>query len=322
MERAREIVEIQKELFSMSENKCAICRNVAQSTPTDRDAYRFSCPTCGNYEISREAIPDTNQLAFQSKAYILSGVTRNISEDGGSVTISTTNIKELLDTAPIPKDPLEMIDRILLYVARKTKTADSAVELSFTRDYPIAFAQSGAEFEFVITKAMELDYLEPIEGDKYRLGFEGWRRVSELRKTERDSNQAFVAMWFSEELLPIWRDGFKKALEETGYDPIRIDLMEYNEKICDRIVAEIRRSGLLVGDFTGNRGGVYFETGFAMGRGIPVIWTCRDTDIKKVHFDTRQYNHIVWTDSNDLKEKLINRIEATLPGRVRRSSRA
>ena len=50
-----------------------------------------------------------------------------------------------------------------------------------------------------------------------------------------------------------------------------------------------------------------------LGLGIPVVWTCRDTDIDKAHFDTRQYNHIVWTDSDDLKEKLIARIEATVP---------
>jgi nucleoside 2-deoxyribosyltransferase len=82
------------------------------------------------------------------------------------------------------------------------------------------------------------------------------------------------------------------------------------------IVAEIRRSGLVVADFTGNRGGVYFEAGFAMGLGIPVIWTCRDTDINAVHFDTRQYNHIVWKEAGDLREQLQRRIEATIPGRA------
>ena len=49
-----------------------------------------------------------------------------------------------------------------------------------------------------------------------------------------------------------------------------------------------------------------------------MIWTCRDTDIDDVHFDTRQYNHIVWKDAADLKKRLADRIEATLPTRVRR----
>jgi len=55
--------------------------------------------------------------------------------------------------------------------------------------------------------------------------------------------------------------------------------VHHNEKICDKIVSEIRKSRLLVADFTDNRGGVYFEAGFAMGLSIPVIWMCRASDV-------------------------------------------
>ena len=79
------------------------------------------------------------------------------------------------------------------------------------------------------------------------------------------------------------------------------------------IIGEIRRSGLVVADFTGNRGGVYFEVGSAMGLGIPLIWTCRDTDISEVHFDTRQYNHIIWKEPEDLKQQLEYRTAAVVP---------
>lgn len=71
----------------------------------------------------------------------------------------------------------------------------------------------------------------------------------------------------------------------------------------------------MIADFTGNRNGVYFEAGFAMGLGIPVIWTCRKDHIDNVHFDTRQYNHIVWETPEELREKLTYRIEATIPNR-------
>jgi nucleoside 2-deoxyribosyltransferase len=69
----------------------------------------------------------------------------------------------------------------------------------------------------------------------------------------------------------------------------------------------------MVADFTEHKPGVYFESGFAMGLGIEVIRTCRDTDLKDTHFDTRQYNHIVWKDELDLKDKLIARVQATVP---------
>jgi nucleoside 2-deoxyribosyltransferase len=135
----------------------------------------------------------------------------------------------------------------------------------------------------------------------------GERRIAEGIK------QVFVAMWFDDSLTIAWKEGFEKAIEATGYRAIRIDLKEHNEKICDSIIAEIRKSLFLVADFTGHRGGVYYEAGYAKGLGLDVIWTCRDTEIDKTHFDTRQFNHILWKGENDLFEKLKRRIEATIP---------
>ena len=56
----------------------------------------------------------------------------------------------------------------------------------------------------------------------------------------------------------------------------------------------------MVADFTygddGERGGVYYEAGFAHGLNIPVFFTCQKGFLEKIHFDTRQYNHIEWRD--------------------------
>ena len=120
-------------------------------------------------------------------------------------------------------------------------------------------------------------------------------------------------MWFDTSLTEAWSDGFEPAIRSCGFDPVRIDLKEHNGKICDEIVAEIRSCGLLVADFTGQRGGVYFEAGFALGLGKPVVWTCREDEVGKLHFDTRQYNHIVWDTTESLHQKLENRIRATVP---------
>jgi hypothetical protein len=49
-----------------------------------------------------------------------------------------------------------------------------------------------------------------------------------------------------------------------------------------------------------------------MGLNIPVIWTCNESEVGKIHFDTRQYNTILWKDENDLYEKLKKRIIAIM----------
>jgi hypothetical protein len=152
----------------------------------------------------------------------------------------------------------------------------------------------------------------------------GLERIEALAAQEPTGSQAFVAMWFDPSTDDAYANGLFKAIYDCGYDPIRIDKKEHNNKIDDEIIAEIRRSRFLVADFTCGsfkvadnvhfvaRGGVYFEAGFAMALPIPVIWTCRDTSIGGLHFDTRQYAHIVWKDAADLYTQLKNRIGATI----------
>jgi nucleoside 2-deoxyribosyltransferase len=144
----------------------------------------------------------------------------------------------------------------------------------------------------------------------------GWQELDNLKRPRTDSAQAFVAMWFSESTTNAYVEGIHPAVRETGYRAIRIDQKEHNNKIDDEIVSEIRRSRFLIADFTCEpnnvRGGVYYEAGFAQGLGIPVIWTCKDTSLKDLHFDTRQYSHIVWKSPEDLLVQLRNRIGATI----------
>ena len=75
-----------------------------------------------------------------------------------------------------------------------------------------------------------------------------------------------------------------------------------------------RHSRFLVADFThgtcGARGSVYYETGFAYGLGLPVIYTCRNDLVEKLHFDTRQYYHIAWERPDELRDGLEKRILA------------
>ncbi|MBI4800932.1 MAG: hypothetical protein HY796_00225 [Elusimicrobia bacterium] len=68
----------------------------------------------------------------------------------------------------------------------------------------------------------------------------------------------------------------------------------------------------MIADFTGQRGGVYFEAGFAEGLGRQVIRSCREDEKTELHFDVNHYNFIFWNSLEDLREKLKNRIAATV----------
>ena len=150
----------------------------------------------------------------------------------------------------------------------------------------------------------------------YAVNVEGYARVEQFASSTV-STQAFVAMWFDGSMDDAYENGIAPAIAASGYDAKVINRDLTVDKIDDAIIAEIRKSKFIVADFThgdsGARGGVYFEAGFAMGLGIPVIFTCRHDMVEKLHFDTRQYNHIVWNDSEELRQQLQDRIQARIP---------
>src|SRR5690606_4912185 len=106
-------------------------------------------------------------------------------------------------------------------------------------------------------------------------------------------------MWFSETVESVYTNAIERAIRDNNYTPIRIDKVHHNNKIDDEIIANIKKSKFVVADFTGHRGGVYFEAGYAMGLGLPVVWCCQESHLEGLHFDTRQYSHLVWKSEED-----------------------
>jgi nucleoside 2-deoxyribosyltransferase len=296
---------------------CVICdmdkSSLSQSKGEDGELFR--CPVCGEYRTTGAWLDNwgKKRKKHADEMYLLSGYVQELNRLGQTPDIRTENFDEMLQQAKVhaPSSPLEAMDRILLYIEKLTPFAGGGVKIE-DEDYPLFYCRNTKELRYLLRTLNNRGFTAG-SNEGYVLAVSGWQEVAELKAKQPDSNQAFVAMWFDDELTPAWEDGIKPALEECGYNPLRVDMQEHNGKICDRIIADIRRSGLLVADFTGHRGGVYFEAGFAMGLGIPVIWTCRKTDIEEAHFDTRQYNHIVWETSEELRKKLVDRIQATCP---------
>jgi len=142
----------------------------------------------------------------------------------------------------------------------------------------------------------------------------GWQEFSRLQQANLTSRIGFVAMSFRDEFQPLYDNGIEPGIRTAGYEALRVDRTEHNNRIDDEIVAIIKRSRFVVADFSVNRGGIYFEAGFALGLGIPVIWLVKDDQLAEVHFDTRQYNFIVWSENawESVRYRLRYRVEATI----------
>ena len=246
-------------------------------------------------------------------------VTDKASNDRNTVTID-----ELL--SQYPKTANDMIDRTLLNFDQLVSHPFSQCSIDGLQMPSITFTENGSDALRMLNTLGDLGYITytmhtSATGvgsgkQKYGISPPGWKRIEELKNSNIDSKRAFTAMWFNEYTKAIWEDGLYKGIKGAEYTPVKIDNKEHKNKICDEIIAEIRRSKFIVADFTGNRGGVYYEAGFAKGLGIPVIWTIEEAWLtknkEKLHFDTRQYNHIMYEDPADLRDRLKNRILATI----------
>ena len=254
-------------------------------------------------------IPPRDEDELQLLPY-LSAYTRQASERGIQPELTTTNWPDLARAHATTRAQIKTA-KLLDVLAERSRYPGQTVTVDPELDYPLMDAGSAEEVKFFLEHLASLGLITK-QPDGYRLTVEAWQQMDLKIGSAGQPGRAFIAMAFDATLDETYELGMRAAAQECGFEAIRIDKVEHNEKICDRILAEIRRATFVLADFTLHRKGVYFEAGFAMGLGIPVIFACRADQIGETHFDTRQYNHIVWDNADDLRAKLSDRIRATV----------
>lgn len=316
--------------MSTNHAACPLCGNPT----TDYQGYQsggsgYDCRRCGRYSISlRAEMPLAERSTIP--VHILSGATRNhwdrIESSFNLGVLWLHSYDTLLKALPLPipgeTDVRAKADLFLSAIRRKTRHLGEFVELDFDIDRTIGFCATAKECEFCLNYLVDQELVDSQQGlalgdpPGYQITPAGWAYLSGVGADVLP--QGFIAMAFGLATSnDLHVEGLRKGIAAAGFKPLRIDGKEHNNSITDEIVAEIRKSRFVVADLTDKNAGAYFEAGFALGLGKPVIWTCQQTDIDKpggIHFDTRQYGIVPWTagDWPDFVQRLSKRIEATL----------
>lgn len=295
----------------MAQEKCFLCTTEAKILTSDdnTDNRIVKCSICGDYIISKDAIVAMHPN--QPNKHILSGLSRRSNIKETKLFISSENFEELINSTPVPSDPIEMINLILLYMYQNAKSLAQPIEL-LPSDYPIVYAKNAEDFTYLLNRAIELELIKSISRNNYRLEIDGWRKVLELKQRNPDSNYVFIAMWFNDKTLKL-RDVIKNAVLTAGYEPIIADEYDYTGNIMDFVLSSIKQCKFVIADFTcipeqiidksvkgGVRGGVYYEAGYAKGIGLQVIHLCKNDEESKLrlHFDIAQDNTLFWEDED------------------------
>jgi hypothetical protein len=206
----------------------------------------------------------------------------------------------------------EKARKILSYLHAKSSSFNDHVSLISARDYPLFDAVSSEECQALLGWLEQEKLALPEEGgQRYILTMSGWEAIEPVR-AGGIPGRCFIAMAFDEKLDDAYYQAIKPAVIGAGYEPVCMKEKFTNDNICDVILAEIRMAQFVVADFTQQKGGVYFEAGFAKALGKEVFWSCREYDFHNLHFDTNHYGHIKWSQPEDLKRQLEDRIVAEL----------
>ncbi len=273
---------------------------------------RIKCPRCKEFTISDFAEITAPETLFGPK---LSALVRNRNEQGAEVPLITSDTLRDLQ-AGLPDYSLREKQAILLQnIERKTEYPGQRVVLNYMYDFPLAWASGDEEFLYYITSLQERGFLSSdmtMGFSRVTITANGWDHLEQLERHIEERTQAFVAMSFSENMKSIWEGPIFNAITKAGYKPYRVDAEPHSGRIDVKIISEIKNSRLVIADVTEQKRGVYFEAGYALGLGLPVIWCVRKDHLEKVHFDTRQYNHIVWETMDDLENQLYNFICAII----------
>ena len=243
----------------------------------------------------------------------------------GLTMISLENFENLLADISYPSTPQEKLDNLLSVLVSMQNFDGANINLqTFNADNIFTYRhyfRTQKELNFYMNTLYEFGYIK-FPGEQRPLNpevpftmviltFKGLQYFLQMQSSGKQSKKCFVAMAFHADLKPI-REAIRSALLETGFNPILIDEVHYDsdQTINDAIISHLKEARFCIADFTNQRNGVYFESGFALGQNKQVIYCCHNNSFKDSHFDTDHFPHIKYDTPVELKIKLIDKIKA------------
>ena len=233
-------------------------------------------------------------------------------------------LKSLIKEKYFPTTPKEKQTALFLKLASYQKQDGyvASININVYKEvlWKNLYFKSASEMNFYFQHLEKIGFIsatyhEPENNNRfpkdYYITIDGLNELKKLQESGKNSNKCFVAMAFRDETLEI-RKAIKEVLIDTGFEPILIDEqnIDSSKTINDEIIAGLKKCNFCIADFSYHSNGVYFESGFALGQGRKVIYTCLKNEFSDAHFDIRPLQHIIYEESHELKIKLKSKIEA------------
>jgi len=311
------------------QKKCPFCKTdaiVGENTDTGQLAYT-DC-LCGKYCIDMNPRDDASydaSLKTDEDKILFSGYLRNnqsSQKDNQPITITDEFVREelpgILDYCK-EKTLDEKISKIKSYIYQKTASIGQHVQLEVEKLYTFFYLKTHSELVAILKYLQESNILHKTPVDTNTivnviLTIEGFSKIESTQKNYLQSKKVFIACEFDTGYQDKLVKTIKAACAACGFDAKLVSDERHDKDITHKIIADLKQSRFIIADFTDQNNGVYYEAGYAMGMSKKVIRLVNEKQIKKLHFDTRQFSHIPWKDGKwkELEDDLINQIKVTV----------
>lgn len=101
-------------------------------------------------------------------------------------------------------------------------------------------------------------------------------------------------------------DAIVHAAVNCGLHAERVDDVQSNDRITDRLLESIRRAEFVIADLTDSKPNVFYEAGYAYGQGKTPIYVARVGT--RIEFDLKDYPIIFFESLRQLREGLEKRL--------------
>lgn len=287
----------------------------------NRTWLSVNCSNCGEFIITDMAqIEALNKIGnAEIKKARASHSIRRRAASGQQVKINVRDLDIFLETE-LPSIK-EQADNFLSSFAQKAKEPGKILEIKSTEEWiGVTGCASKSGVNAILVHLIDKRHLLRPHTDtrnEFCITVEGWVYYEELQKKAKDSTIAFMAMKFGDsELDQIVDTVFRPAVAQTGFRLQKLNDEQRAGLIDDQLRVQIRRSRIMIADLSHGNKGAYWEAGFAEGLGIPVIYTCKESEFgNQSHFDTNHHLTVMWNPKNleQAAQKLKATIRATLP---------
>lgn len=137
-----------------------------------------------------------------------------------------------------------------------------------------------------------------------------FKEATAVAEIDYEEGYAFIAMAIdpADHELEDVLDSIKEASSQCGIHAERVDEVQCNSRITDRILESINKAQFVIVDLTKPRPNVFYEAGYAQGLNKTPIYVAKHGT--RLEFDLKDYPVIFFQNMRELKTGLKERLMA------------